>query len=106
MFINKPNEEALNDHLTFESKDFGWRGKVVNLELQKFIATNFDVLISYYKSNSTALKLVTALSKADLKIGISNLDERLLDIIFDVEPHQFDTFKNEFKKYLTILNKL
>ena len=90
----------------FDAKDFGWKGRINNTELKTFIDTDFDVLISYYKMNITELHLVTALSKANLKLGISDADERLNDIIINVQPSVFDTFKEEFKKYLTTLNKL
>ena len=46
------------------------------------------------------------MSKANFKVGISNTDERLYDLIIDVKPKQFQLFKTEFVKYLNILNKL
>ncbi|MEZ4802882.1 MAG: hypothetical protein R2797_08910 [Gelidibacter sp.] len=90
----------------FSPKDFGWKGSIKNIELQSFIDTEFDALISFYKQNMLELNMITALSKANFKIGISNSDPRLYDLILDVAPTNFQLFKNELKKYLIVLNKL
>ncbi|MGB1232288.1 MAG: DUF6913 domain-containing protein [Winogradskyella sp.] len=87
-------------------KDFGWNGKLKNNHLETFCEAPFDVLISYYKNETTQLSLITAASKANFKIGISNKDERLYDLIIDVIPNDISIFKKEFEKYLNILNKL
>lgn len=92
--------------LLYSEKQVGWKGKLKNNELISFINTNFDVLISYYKQDNLELNLVTALSKANFKVGLSNNDERLHDLILDIDPNKFDVFRNEFVKYLTILKKL
>ena len=52
------------------------------------------------------LNLVTAQSKANFKIGLSNNDQRQYDLIIDVKPNEFGLFKKELTKYLTVLNKL
>ena len=52
------------------------------------------------------LNLITAASKANLKVGISNEDERLYDLIIDVELKDINIFKQELKKYLNILKKI
>jgi len=90
----------------FNLKDFGWKGTVNNVELQTFLDTQYDALISYYTSEVIELKLITAMSKAKFKIGILQSDERLNDLIIKTEVGQFDLFKKELIKYLTIFNKL
>lgn len=90
----------------FNPKDFGWKGKINNIDLQTFVDTKFDVLISYYKANHLELNLITALSNANFKVGLTNHDERLYDLMIDVKPNEFSVFKDELKKYLTVLNKL
>jgi hypothetical protein len=49
---------------------------------------------------------VTALSKANFKIGINSEDSRLHDLIIDVEPSKIAVFRIELLKYLTQLNRL
>jgi hypothetical protein len=105
-FVEDPKLIESSRELLFSEKQIGWRGKIKNDELLSFLNTPFDALISYYKNNNLELDLITALSKANFKVGISNKDERLHDLILDVLPNQFNVFKQEFIKYLTILKKI
>ena len=100
----KENEEVFNP--TYTLKHLGWKGVVKNTELKQFLNTTFDALISYYKQDETALKVLTAKSKANFKIGILETDERLNDFIIKTEITQFEAFKTELIKYLKILNKI
>lgn len=90
----------------FSPKDFGWNGSLKNIDIQDFVNTEFDALISFYREKVLELNLITAMSKANFKIGISNADPRLYDLILDIPTTNFPLFKNELKKYLTVLNKL
>ncbi|MBB5268851.1 hypothetical protein HNQ90_002429 [Algibacter amylolyticus] len=90
----------------YNPKDFGWKGAIKNTELQTFLNKEFDVLISYYEKEILELKLITAESKAKFKIGILQTDERLNDLIIKTNLKQFDLFKEEVFKYLTILKKI
>ncbi|SDS54057.1 hypothetical protein SAMN04515667_2405 [Formosa sp. Hel1_31_208] len=90
----------------FNPKDFGWKGKINSIDLQTFIDTQFDVLICFYKEHHIELDIIAALSKSNFKVGIMNEDQRLYDLIIDVKPQEFSLFKEELKKYLTVLNKL
>lgn len=92
--------------LCFGPDDFGWNGAIKSIELQSFLDKKFDVLVSYYTTEDLELKLITALSKAKLRVGILQKDERLNDIIIKTDINEFDVFKNEVFKYITILNKI
>jgi hypothetical protein len=90
----------------FSPKDFGWKGAIKNIDLQTFIDTEFDALICFYKQHSIELDMIAAASKANFKIGISNANLKLYDFIINVNTDEFQIFKVELKKYLTVLNKL
>lgn len=90
----------------YNPKDFGWKGTIKNIELQSFLNTKFDALISYYTEDDLELKLLTVKSKAKFKIGILQTDARLNDLIIKTSLKEFDVFKAEVHKYLTILNKI
>lgn len=90
----------------FTPKDFGWKGVIKNIELQSFLDEKFDALISYYTDEKLELKMLTVMSKAQFKIGILQTDSRLNDLIIKTGLKEFDVFKNEVFKYLTILNKI
>lgn len=102
---NKKEKENSWD-LCFYPDDFGWKGKIKNVELQTFLEKRFDVLISYYSYEDIELKLLTALSNAEFKVGTLQTDERLNDLIIQTKLKDFNVFKNELLKYLTILNKI
>lgn len=101
---DKLDHNKWNTH--YSPKDFGWSGKTNNLELEAFLNEPYDLLICYFKTQVLHLDYMTAASKANLKVGISKHDERLYDLIIDVELKDINIFKNELKKYLNILNKL
>ena len=90
----------------FSPEDFGWSGNITNIALNEFIDFKHDVLISYYRLDNTDLNLVTAKSKANFKIGISNFDQRLNDFIIDIGTEHVSVFRNELEKYLKGLNKI
>jgi glutaredoxin 2 len=91
---------------SFGKDDFGWKGKIKNPELEQFLNQPYDVLLGYYNSDISEMHQIIAMSKANLKVGIHHHDERLFDLILNLSVIRFDIFKTEFKKYLTILNKL
>lgn len=91
----------------YNPKDFSWNGKLKSAELQTFLNTPFDTLISYYQDQENIdMQLLTAYSKAAFKVGILQTDERLNDLIIKTEIKDLKTFKSELIKYLTILTKI
>lgn len=89
----------------YNPKDFGWKDIIKNQDLQHFINTEFDLLVSYYTDECTELKLITATSKAQFKAGILQTDERFNDLIIKTPINDIKSFTNELIKYLKILNK-
>lgn len=106
VFTIDSNRVSTARELLFSPKEVGWKGKIKSNELETFLNTHFDTLISYYKQDNLELNLITARSKADFKVGLSNNDERLNDLILDIKPKNFDLFNKELIKYLTILKKI
>ncbi len=105
-FVEDPKLLEMSRELLFSEKQIGWKGKIKNNELQSFLNTPFDILVSYFKNDNLELNLILALSKANFKVGISNKDERFYDLILNVLPNQFNVFTKELIKYLTILKKI
>ncbi len=90
----------------FNPKHIGWKGKISHPDLQLFVDTKFDMLICFYKAPYYELDLIAAKSQADFKVGISSRDQRFYDLIIEVAENEFNIFKKELTKYLTVLNKL
>ena len=107
--FSKNKKERINNSSwdsCFSPKDIGWNGNIKNTELKIFLNQDFDALISYYADDKLELRMLTALSKAKFKIGVLQTDSRLNDLIIKTDMSEFDVFKNEVFKYLTILNKI
>lgn len=105
-FSSEKKEKLQSCGVCFDSNDFGWNGGVKKAELQAFLDTKFDVLISYYQADVTQLKLITVASKSEFKIGLLRTDQRINDLIIKTNLTEFNVFKDEVFKYLTVLNKI
>ena len=105
-FSSDKKQQQLSWDQCFNPGDFGWNGQIKNVELQAFLKTKFDALISYYTSEQLELKLLTAMSDAQLKIGILQSDMRCNDLIIKTDLKDFEVFRTELFKYLTILKKI
>ena len=106
VFYENENSQPNSWDSSYTNTDFDWLGHCKSPEVAEFVQQSFDLLISYYKPNCYALNIVTALSKAKLKVGISDEDQRLHDLIIDVSLADVSTFKTELIKYLKTLNKI
>lgn len=87
----------------FIPKNIGWNDTILSVDLELFIKEEFDVFIGYYTKNEVDINLISAMSKSKFKIGLKGADQRIFDLIINVEPQQFGIFKKELKKYLKIL---
>ncbi|MDO6597178.1 hypothetical protein Q4512_09660 [Oceanihabitans sp. 2_MG-2023] len=105
-FTSNKKEDISSWDVCFNPKDFNWKGKIKNKELQEFIDTPFDALISYYEADVLEMKVLSAASKSKFKIGVLQSDTRLNDLIIKTNLKQFDLFKNELIKYLNTFNKI
>jgi len=105
-FITDEKEAPNTWDAFFSSDSFGWKGKINSVEVDEFMNTPFDALVSYYNHDNLELNLITALSKADFKIGISDNDDNLHDFIINIDSNHIDVFRKELTKYLKRLNKI
>lgn len=104
-FTSIPKKEEDNTN-NFSPKDFGFRGKIASDTLQKFINTEFDLLVNCTTEANLYTNIVTLQSKAIFKVGYSGVDDNLFDLVIS-EPN-FDSaiFYQELEKYLRILKKI
>ena len=105
-YVTEKDETLTSWDSYFTPLDFGWNGNISNYDINEFIETEFDALISYYDEDIYELNLITAKSKANFKIGISNNDQRLHDFIIDIKSSFIDIFKVELEKYLKGFKKI
>ena len=102
--VKKKMPSLRQNHIN--NKEFDWKGQIHNQNAAEFLETSFDVLIGYYKGNHDFLDAMVSRSNAKFKVGFSDADERLYDLLIAVDVHKPNDFKLELKKYLTVLNKL
>ncbi len=88
------------------NKHFNWRGEIHNKSANEFLETPFDVLVGYYLSENDYLDVMVSKSKAKFKVGFKEIDNRLFDLIIDVDPLNINAIKKELVKYFRILNKI
>jgi len=90
----------------FTKNNLGWKGNFTKQEIIEFIEEPFDLLINYTVGNNCYLNLIMQQSKADLKVGFSGNDDRILDVIIKVEEQNKTKFNDELFKYLRVLKKI
>ena len=91
----------------FSDKDLGWNGDIENSYVHEFLSREYDLLVNYYDDDeSLLLHLMTAKTKARLKVGFKAIDQRYNDLIMNSPLADFKTFKSELKKYLSIFKEI
>ncbi len=87
----------------FADKDLGWKGAIENSYALEFLSREYDLLINYFNEPRLMLQLMSIKTKAALRIGFSGVEPVYNDLILELTPTDFDTFKEEVKKYLELL---
>lgn len=90
----------------FSSKDFSLSGEFTNKELDVFVETPFDLLVSYYNKNQIKITYLTAKSKADFKVGFVMEQKNFNHLMIDVPLSDYKLFAQELFKYLKSLDKI
>ena len=106
VFKNVVKKNEILDNPFFSYKDISWIATIDKKEVTEFIHQDFDLLISYYDTEKSALLLVTHLSKATFKVGFATIDKRLNHFMVNTIAENYKVFVSELFKYLKILNKL
>jgi hypothetical protein len=87
----------------FADKDLGWKGAIENSYALEFLSREYDLLINYFNEPRLMLQLMSIKTRAALRIGFSGVEPVYNDLILELTPTDFDTFKEEVKKYLELL---
>jgi len=75
-------------------------------DLLNFCEGDYDLLINYYNKANSIYSLISTRTNHKLSVGFMGADPRVNDLIFDFDPKDKQTFKNELLKYMKILNKI
>lgn len=89
---------------SFGDKDILIMGKT-SPTVVNFCEQNFDLLINYFSENLTQLQLVSLRTKSKFRVGFSEVDRRLNDLIFSLPDKSPKLFFEQMNTYLkTIAN--
>ena len=88
------------------NRDFDWKGMIQNENAREFLDREFDVLVGYYQGTHDFLDAMIAQSRAKFKAGFVGGEERLFDLLIDVDFNKMKLFEAELAKYLQILGKI
>ncbi len=104
---NSPSKsEITSKYTSFNSSTVTWAGTFSDENIEKFVQTDFDLLINYYDQRKPVLLLVSSLSKANFKVGFATIDKRVNNLIIDASAEEYSVFDQELFKYLKILNAI
>lgn len=80
-------------------------GLVKATEVQEFLGRRYDLLVNYYEDTHAVMKLMSVLTKASFKVGISEEMSAFNDLTVLTDATDFNGFRSELVKYLNILRK-
>lgn len=100
VYRNKFKEKETYAVPTFGNKHINWNGEITTNFLNKFIETEFDLLISYYGTETAVLMLATSKSKAKFKVGFASVDKNLNRWMIDTTVQNYKLFVFELFRYL------
>lgn len=106
VFKDKIKKTEQFSYPVFSNKDINWNATFTKSEVNQFSEKKFDLLISYYDTEKSALLLLTHLSKASFKVGFSDVDHRLNHFMIKSDSDNPVVFTEELFKYLRILKKI
>ena len=92
----------------FSTKQLNWFGKPTSMIIQNFINEKYDVLLDLNINDHFSLKYISALSKADFKVGkFSTLGVEIYDMMIDSDNTKtLKYFLKQVDIYITMLNKV
>jgi hypothetical protein len=83
----------------FTTKDFTLFGKPKSKAIDEFLKTNYKLLFNYFGKDELCLEVLALLTEAKLKVGFQEANERVNDLILNVDSKNLDFFK-ESSKYI------
>lgn len=89
----------------FTIKDSNWQGIPNNHNVKDFINKEIDILIDLHRGENFQLEYISAMSKAEFKIGPFTTKPNYYDFMIDISTNPTSDFLCEqIKHYLSIIN--
>lgn len=84
-------------------KQLGWNGVLKAKHLKEFTQKKFDLFVSFQDSDLLCLQAIVAASKAQMKVGISEGEFGIYDLVIHTKTGEEGVFIKELNRYLKIL---
>ncbi len=104
--FKKSTKKVSTDDSCFTEQDFNWRGGINDARFERFLETPFDLLIGYFDEQHLFLELALFTSSATFKIGFSQSNDLLYDMIVHERINNISGVTTLIDRYLKILKKL
>ncbi|MGB5981131.1 MAG: hypothetical protein WBG46_03205 [Nonlabens sp.] len=89
--------------IILNKKSIKWLGGVENTALMEQLSKDYDLQINYYEKNRFELDLAAGSATSGIKVGLNNEINLYNDVTIDLKRDQVNSFVNELKKYLNVI---
>jgi hypothetical protein len=99
------SDTAFNDpfsNMRISKDSINFYGKIVSADANEFISYDYDLLINYFGDNEI-LTLISSKTNSNFRVGYSESNKNINDIMFSNFFNNFEKFSNELIKYLKFL---
>ena len=99
------SDTAFNDpfsKMRISKDSINFYGKIVSADANEFISYDYDLLINYFGDNEI-LTLISSKTNSNFRVGYSESNNNINDIMFSNFFNNFEKFRNELIKYLKFL---
>jgi len=99
------SDTAFNDpfsKMRISKDSINFYGKIVSADANEFISYDYDLLINYFGDNEI-LTLISSKTNSSFRVGYSESNSNINDIMFSNFFNNFEKFSNELIKYLKFL---
>lgn len=106
VYRKKAKRDESIDYPFFTKKDVRFNASFKKGEIENFVSFPFDLLISYYDEKNSDLELITAISKAQFKVGFASANKELNHFFIHTYVEKYVDFTDVLFDYLKILKKI
>jgi len=99
------SDTAFNDpfsKMRISKDSINFYGKIVSADANEFISYDYDLLINYFGDNEI-LTLISSKTNSSFRVGYSESNKNINDIMFSNFFNNFEKFSNELIKYFKFL---
>ena len=107
VFSNKnklKNKSTFKNRIHCTRKQLSFTGDFPT-EIKTVFKKKFDLLVNYFSEQSVFPELISLNFNSNLRIGFSEANNKINDIVLDLKLDQTDLFIDESKKYLNSILK-